>query len=589
MVEKIRNFSIIAHIDHGKSTLADRFLEITGTVSKDKLSPQYLDQLDLERERGITIKLAPVTMSYKEYVLNLIDTPGHVDFSYEVSRSLSCVEGAILLVDATKGVEAQTLSNYFLAKEQSLKIIPVINKIDLINAQIEKTKEQLLNSIGVDKRQILKISAKTGDGVPELLKALTENIPSPKKGKSGTLKALVFDSIYDQYKGVIAYVRVFDGKMKKGDKIKFIGTEQEAEVVSVGLFSPELKEKEELTNGEIGWISAGLKEVQKVHVGDTITLLDGEVLPLSGYKEFKPMVFAGIFPVNRDDFSSLKDALGKLKLNDASLTYEAENSPALGFGVRAGFLGLLHMEVVQERLEREFDLDLILTSPTVRYRVEKTDGRIVEISNPQELPNRNQIKEILEPWINATIISTKEFFGPISQLLHLHRGGITDIKYFSERVKISCELPLTEIVTSFYDQLKTVSSGYASFDYKLGQSRPIDAVRLDILVAGESVDALSQIVVKDKSFLVGKALVEKLKDVIPRQNFEVFLQAAIGGKIIAAEKIPAFRKDVTSKLYGGDRTRKDKLLKKQKKGKQRMKRVGKVDIPQEAFLTILKV
>ena len=588
-MKNIRNFSIIAHIDHGKSTLADRLLEITNTIPKDKMSPQYLDQLELERERGITIKLAPVTMNYLGYQLNLIDTPGHVDFSYEVSRALSCVEGTILLVDASKGVEAQTLSNFFLAYEQGLTIIPVINKVDLVNAEVSRVKAQLTHSFDFSEEEIYQISAKTGQGVKELLNAVVGKIPHPNISENNKLQALIFDSIYDQFKGVIAYVRVFNGEVSAENDITFLGTGAREKVGSVGLFAPKMEAKETLKTGEIGWVATGLKEVERVRVGDTITKSEDAVTPLPGYREIKPMVFAGIFPVDRDQFTVLKEALGKLKLNDSSLIFDPENSPALGFGVRAGFLGLLHMEVVQERLEREFDLDLILTSPTVKYKIEKTDGRTVEISNPQDLPNQNQIKEILEPWINATIVSTKEFFGTISQLLHSHRGAISDTKYFGERVKISCELPLAEIVSSFYDQLKTVSSGFASFDYKFGESRPIDAVRLDILVAGESVDALSQIVVKDKSFRVGKALVEKLKEVIPRQNFEVSLQAAIGGKIIASEKIPAFRKDVTQKLYGGDRTRKDKLLKKQKKGKSRMKMIGKVNIPQEAFLSVLKI
>jgi len=569
--------------------LADRFLEITDTVPKDKMSPQYLDQLDLERERGITIKLAPVTMNYSGYQLNLIDTPGHVDFSYEVSRALSCVEGTILLVDATKGVEAQTLSNFFLAYEQGLTIIPAINKVDLANAQVSKIKNQLKESFDFSEEDIYQISAKTGHGVKELLDALIEKSPPPNISENNKLQALIFDSIYDQFKGVIAYTRVFSGEISAETDITFLGTGAKEKVGSVGMFAPKMKEKDILRAGEIGWIATGLKEVEKVRVGDTITKSADEAEPLLGYKEIKPMVFAGMFPVDRDEFTALKEALEKLKLNDSSFIFDPENSPALGFGVRAGFLGLLHMEVVQERLEREFDLDLILTSPTVKYKIDKTDGRIAEISNPQDLPNQNQIKEISEPWISATIVSTKEFFGPISQLLHSHRGVISDTKYFGERVKISCELPLAEIVSNFYDQLKTVSSGFASFDYKLGEFRPIDAVRLDILIAGDSVDALSQIVVKEKSFRVGKALVEKLKDVIPRQNFEVSLQAAISGRIIAAEKIPAFRKDVTAKLYGGDRTRKDKLLKKQKKGKSRMKMVGKVSIPQEAFLSVLKI
>ncbi len=623
-MKNIRNLSIIAHIDHGKSTLADRFLEITGTVPKGKLTPQYLDQLELERERGITIKLAPVTMHYKiqnskhetlnkfqkpnhqnsnrfesrdlelefassEYVLNLIDTPGHADFSYEVSRSLSAVEGVVLLVDATKGVEAQTLSNFFIAKEQSLTIIPAINKIDLPNAQIEKVEEQLISSLGFNKNDIYRVSAKTGQGVRELLDGLVEKIPEPVGNKEKPLRALVFDSFYDQFKGVVAYVRVFDGKVEEQAKIKFLGTSQESEVVSVGYFSPELREKDGLNAGEIGWIATGLKEVGKVRVGDTVSLFKEEVEPLIGYKESKPMVFAGLFPINRDDFGLLKDSLEKLKLNDASLSYEMDNSLALGFGVRAGFLGMLHMEVVQERLEREFGLELIISSPAVRYKVIKVSGEAIFVSSPSDLPLHQEIRQILEPWVKGSIISTKEFLGSVLELINSRRVEVGDIEYFGDKVKISCELPLSEIVADFYDKLKTVSSGFASFDYELADFRPIDAVKLEILVAKEPVDALSQIIPKEKAYRVGKALVQKLKEVIPRQQFEVSLQAAIGGKIVAAEKIPPFRKDVIAKLYGGDRTRKDKLLKKQKKGKSRMKMVGRVQIPQEAFLAVLKI
>lgn len=588
-MDKIRNFSIIAHIDHGKSTLADRFLEVTQTIPKDKLAPQYLDQLELERERGITIKLAPVTMSYKGHSLNLIDTPGHVDFSYEVSRSLACVEGAILLVDATKGIEAQTLSNFFLAKEQGLTIIPAINKIDMTNAQVEHVGDQISESLGFAKEEIYKISAKTGQGVEKLLDAVLEKIPAALANEKEPLKALVFDSIYDSFKGVIAYVRVFEGQVKKGTKVKFLGSEQLVEIGSLGFFSPKLEEKDELQSGEIGWIATGLKEVSKVRVGDTLGFANSGVEPLPGYKESKPMVFAGIFPVDRDAFPELKEALEKLKLNDASLVYEAENSPALGFGVRAGFLGLLHMEIVQERLEREFNLDLILSSPTVRYKVVVSGGEEIEVSNPQSLPNPNQVKEILEPWVFATIITQQSYLGPITQLLHSHRAKVENIEYFGDKVKITSKLPLSEIVFQFYDQLKTVSSGFASLEYEFSDYLPVDAVRLDILIAREPVDALSQIVVKEKAYHIGKSLVERLKEAIPRQQFEVALQAAVGGKIIAAERIPPYRKDVTAKLYGGDRTRKDKLLEKQKAGKRRMKMVGKVEIPQEAFLSVLKI
>ncbi|MEX0622139.1 MAG: translation elongation factor 4 [Candidatus Woykebacteria bacterium] len=585
----IRNFSIIAHIDHGKSTLADRLLEITGTIKKENLSPQHLDQLDLERERGITIKLAPVTMIYKGFTLNLIDTPGHVDFSYEVSRSLAAVEGAVLLVDATKGIEAQTLGNFLLAKNQNLKIIPVINKIDLPNAQVEEVEKQLVETAGFQKSQIYKASAKTGEGVEKLLGKIIEIVPHPSGKEEKPFRALIFDSFYDQFKGVIAYVRVFDGKIKKGEKVEFFGVGKSVTAESLGQFAPSLVERGTLRAGEIGWIATGLKNVEYVRVGDTITRLDKKAEPILGYKETKPFVFAGVFPVDRDEFPALKDALEKLKLNDAALHYEAENSPVLGFGVRAGFLGLLHMEIVQERLEREFDLDLILTSPTVPYRLVKTNGEKLEISNPSSFPSSPVIKEIKEPWVKGSIVSLQNYYGPISQLLYDHRAAITDAEYFGDKVRVLVQLPLAEIVSSFYDKLKTVSSGFASFDYEIGEFKSIDAVKLDILVAGESVDALSQIVVKDKAYKTGKALVERLKDVIPRQNFEVSLQAAISGKIIAAEKIPTFRKDVTAKLYGGDRTRKDKLLKKQKKGKSRMKMVGKVLIPQEAFLSVLKI
>ncbi len=593
----IRNFAILAHIDHGKSTLADRFLEITKTVPKEKLRQQHLDRMELERERGITIKLAPVSMNWRGYQLNLIDTPGHVDFSYEVSRSLAAVDGVILLVDATQGIEAQTLSNFLLAKDQGLKVIPVINKIDLPNAQVEKVKESIKETFGVNE-EILLVSAKQGNGVEKLLDEVIEKIPGPIGSADKPARALIFDSVYDSFKGVITYVRVFDGKFRSGEKVRLIGTNTDFEAVEVGYFVPNLARKEEISAGEIGYISTGLKEVGKVAVGDTITSLSNptrEALP--GYKPAEPMVFAGIFPQDNDEFPKLKDALEKLKLNDAALTFELENSPALGFGVRAGFLGLLHMEVVGERLEREFDIDLIITSPTVSYKILLTDGSEVEVSNPTSLPDQTKIKEIREPWIEGSIFTLNQYVGGISGLIHQKRGEVLNMEYFVDKVKISTKLPLSEIVSDFYDKLKTVSSGFASFDWDLTEYKPIKAVKLEILVAKEPVDALSQIVPKDTAYNVGKALVTKLKETIPRQQFEVSLQAAIGGpsagsghgKIIASEKIPPFRKDVTAKLYGGDRTRKDKLLKKQKAGKKRMKRVGKVDIPQEAFLSVLKV
>jgi GTP-binding protein LepA len=588
-MRNIRNFSIIAHIDHGKSTLADRFLEITETVPKDKLSPQYLDQLELERERGITIKLAPVTMNYHEVELNLIDTPGHADFSYEVSRSLSCVEGAILLVDATKGIEAQTLSHLLLAEEQRLKIIPVLNKIDLPEARVDEVKKQLVETLEFKEEEVLKVSAKTGEGVEELLNAVIENMPPPKESAEKGLRALIFDSVYDQFKGAIAYVRIFDGEVKSGEQIKFLANGERTQALPVGYFAPQFKESSSLEPGQIGWIATGFKEVSKVSVGDTITHLNEEVEPLPGYRQSKPMVFAGLFPVERNDFPKLKEALEKLKLNDASLTWLPENSPALGFGVRAGFLGLLHMEIVQERLERESGLNLIISAPTVPYKVIKTNGEEAIISNPQELPPVANTKEISEPWTKATIVTYQKYLGLITQLLHTHRGQVSNIEYLGDKIKISLELPLAEIISRFHDQLKTVSSGFASLDYEFSEYRPAELVKLEILIAKEPVDALSQVVVKEKAFRTGKLLIEKMKEVIPRQQFEVSLQAAIGAKIIAAERIPPFRKDVIAKLYGGDRTRKDKLLEKQKEGKKRMKMVGKVLIPQEAFLSALKI
>ncbi len=586
---KIRNFAILAHIDHGKSTLADRLLEITETVPAGKLNEQYLDRMDLERERGITIKLSPVRMSWRGYTLNLIDTPGHVDFSYEVSRSLAAVEGVILLVDATQGIEAQTLSNFLLASDKNLKIIPVVNKIDLPAAQTETVQKSIKESLKTEE-EILDVSAKKGIGVEKLLDTVIKTIPPPEGGIDKPPRALIFDSTYDSFKGVIAYVRVVDGTFREGEKMKLIGTKADINSTEVGYFNPNLNKQEEISVGEIGYIATGLKEVKKVSVGDTMTSSSkpsSEALP--GYEPIKPMVFAGVFPVERDEFSKLKEALEKLKLNDASLTFDSENSPALGFGVRAGFLGLLHMEVVQERLEREFNLDLIITSPTVSYKVLMTDGEEIAISNPTKLPERTKIKEILEPWVTGSIVTLSGHVGPVTQLVHEKRGELVNTEYFSDKVRISVGLPLSEIISDFYDRLKTVSSGFASFDWDLGEYRSIDAVKLEILVAKEPVDALSQIIPKEKAFRVGKELVKKLKEIIPRQQFEISLQAAIGGKIIAAEKISPFRKDVTQKLYGGDRTRKDKLLKKQKKGKSRMKRVGSVEIPQEAFLSVLKV
>lgn len=586
---KIRNFAIIAHIDHGKSTLADRFLEITKTIPADELKEQHLDRMDLEREKGITIKLAPVSMHWKGYDMNLIDTPGHVDFSYEVSRSLAAIEGVILLVDATQGVEAQTVSNFLLAKEHDLVIIPVINKIDLPTAQVEKVKEAVKETFKLNE-EISTVSAKEGTNVAGLLDNIIKHIPPPKEDKSDSKRALIFDSTYDPFKGVVTYVRVFGGEFKKGDKVKFLGANYDAELVEVGFFSPTQTKTKNLVSGQIGYLATGLKDIEKIQVGDTVTSFENPAREkLSGYKPSKPMVFAGIFPVDRDEFPKLKDALEKFKLNDSSLMFTPENSPALGFGVRGGFLGLLHMEIVVERLEREFNLELIITAPTVNYIILRTDGSTEEISNPTKLPEQTTVKEIQEPWIKGSIVTLSQYVGPISQLIHNKRGKVGDMEYFADKVKVSVVLPLSEIVSDFYDKLKTVSSGFASFDWDLDEYKLLEAVKLEILLANDPVDALSQIVPRKKAYNIGKSLVLKLKEVIPRQQFEISIQAAIGGKIIASEKIPPFRKDVTQKLYGGDRTRKDKLLKKQKKGKLRMKRVGKVSIPQEAFLSILKI
>ncbi|MDP2671876.1 MAG: translation elongation factor 4 [bacterium] len=588
-MEKIRNFVILAHIDHGKSTLADRLIEITETVKPEKMRGQLLDQMDIERERGITIKLAPVQMQYQGYTINLIDTPGHVDFTYEVSRSLAAVEGAILLVDATQGIQAQTLSNFYLAQKQGLKIIPVINKIDLPAAEPEKVAATLAATFSFSSDTIIKISAKSGENVEAVLKAVINQVPPPRQAVGGD-QALIFDSQFDSFKGVIALVRVFAGQFQKGEKIKLLGSGASSDLVEVGIFSPELATQEVLTEGNIGYIASGLKDVNEVRVGDTITSLENPAKePLEGYREIKPMVFAGFYPSDNSKFPSLKEALERLKLNDASLSFEADSSTALGFGFRCGFLGLLHFEVVQERLEREYDLDLVASSPTVKYRVVLTSGKEVEISNPTKFPSPQETRQILEPMIKASIVTKSEYLGTILELLNTRRAKVTDVRYISSQVVIEFSLPLAEVVSDFYDRLKSVSSGYASFDYDLASWEEVEAVKMEILVAKEPVDALSQIVIKKKADEVGKKLVEKLKETIPRQNFEVSIQAVVGGKILARADVPAFRKDVTSKLYGGDVTRKNKLLDKQKKGKKRMKQFGRVEIPQEAFLSVLKI
>lgn len=588
-MNQIRNFCIIAHIDHGKSTLADRFLEVTGTITSREMRAQYLDTMDLERERGITIKLQPVQMRHDGHVLNLIDTPGHVDFSYEVSRSLAAVEGAILLVDASQGIEAQTLANLHLAMEHDLVIIPVVNKIDLPAAEPERVAEELQNLLGIEREEIILASGKTGAGVEEILRAVIERVPAPKGEVAKALKALVFDSYFDAYKGVMAYVRVVDGEVRGDDKILMMANRKSEEVLEVGIFSPKLIKRDTLKAGEIGYIATGLKDVSSVQVGDTITLQKNPALaPLAGYKKVSPFVYAGIFTVDNNDYPELREALDKLKLNDASLTFEPENSPALGFGFRCGFLGLLHMEIVQERLEREFDLNLVITTPSVGYEIELVGGSREVVHNPTELPEANRYKSIAEPWIKLDIITPATYVGAIMKLVQDRRGVQRDVKYLdSDRTLLIYEVPLSSVVTDFYDNLKSVSSGYASMSYEFLEYRAGDLVKVDVLLNEQVVDALSVIVHRKEAQGIGRQIVAKLRELIPRQNFKIPVQAAIGGKVIAREDIPPFRKDVTAKLYGGDRTRKDKLLQKQAKGKKRMKMVGRVEIPQEAFMRML--
>ncbi|MEA2088245.1 MAG: translation elongation factor 4 [Patescibacteria group bacterium] len=598
----IRNFCIIAHIDHGKSTLADRFLELTGTVEKRKMKEQLLDQMDLERERGITIKLQPVRMEYNlenpptpfikggnNFILNLIDTPGHVDFSYEVSRSLAAVESAILLVDATQGIQAQTLANLYLAIEQNLEIIPVLNKIDLPAANVKKVKKEITNLIGCDEKEILLVSAKTGEGVKEVLEKVIEKTPSPKKEKNG-LQALIFDSVYDEYKGVIAYVRIVDGNIKAGDKIITSKTMTDGEVLEVGYFKPHLVKANKLSAGEIGYIIAGFKSVSDCRVGDTI-IANSNIPALPGYKEVKPMVFSGIFCKEGSDYARLREAMDRLKLNDAALFYEPEHSPALGYGFRCGFLGMLHLDIVQERLKREYNLDLIITVPSVKYRVKKKDGVVVEIRNPQELPRQESIEYVEEPIMNLDIVTPKDYIGAIMGLVQERHGIYKNTEYLDEtRAVLHYEVPLTSLLVDFYDKLKSMSSGYASLNYEFLEFRKTEVVKLDILIAEDMEESLSSIVYKDEAFKVGKQIVNSLKNSIPKQMFVIKIQAVIGGKIIAAERLSAMRKDVTANLYGGDVTRKRKLLEKQKKGKKKMMAMGKgkVDIPTEAFISVLK-
>jgi GTP-binding protein LepA len=591
----IRNFSIIAHIDHGKTTLSDRLLQKTGAVEQREMQEQMLDDMDLERERGITIKARAVTLQHKAkdgqtYTFNLIDTPGHVDFSYEVSRSLAACEGAILVVDATQGVEAQTLANSYLAINNNLDILPVINKVDLPSAEPERVREQIENVIGLDAHDAVLASAKAGIGVDEILEKIVSHIPAPKGKADAPLRALLFDSWYDSYRGVVSMVRIVDGRLQNGDKVKFMSTGREYEVTEMGIFTPKPKAVDSLGVGEVGFFSANIKDIVQAKIGDTVTHVKENPVALPGFQDVKPMVFAGMFPIITEEYENLRDAVGKLKLNDASFSFEPENSVALGFGFRCGFLGLLHMEIIQERLEREFNLELLTTAPGVRYRVTKTDGEVIEIENPQKLPDPAKIAKIEEPFLEVTMLTTDEFVGPIIALAIDRRGQQKKLEYVSaNRVMLVYEMPLNEVILDFFDKLKSISRGYASLDYQLIGYRESDLVKMDILVNGEPLDALSLIVHKEKAYPRGKMLVEKMKEFIPRQMFEVALQATIGNRVVARETVKALRKNVLAKCYGGDITRKRKLLEKQKEGKKRMKRVGKVEIPQEAFLAVLKI
>jgi len=591
---RIRNFSIVAHIDHGKSTLADRLLALTGTMDAKKAVDQVLDSMDLERERGITIKAHTVRLLYKakdghEYTLNLIDTPGHVDFSYEVSRALAACEGAILIVDAAQGIEAQTLANYYLAADAGLSIIPVINKIDLPAADVDGTREQIHDTLDLDGTEALAISAKHGTGVPEVLEAIVARIPPPAGDPEAPLKALVFDSFYDSYQGVVIYVRVGDGRVRAGTKILLMSNGRAYDVAQVGVFSPDMRPVDELSAGQVGYITAAIKRVADAKIGDTITeAARPTTAPFPGYRDAKPMVFAGLFPIEDTEYEGLRDALEKLRLNDPAFSFEPETSMALGYGFRCGFLGMLHMEIVQERLEREFNLSLIVTAPSVQYRVLTTAGELLEIDNPSKLPTPDRIEEMEEPYVRSSVYVPTEFMTAIYKLAQEKRGEHKSLEYLGKRVHIRFDFPLSEIVIDFYDRLKSISKGYASFDYELADFRPSDLVKLDILLNGDPVDALSTIVHRDKSYERGKALVEKLRGVIPRQLYEVAIQAAIGSRVIARETVKAMGKNVTAKCYGGDITRKRKLLEKQKEGKKRMKQVGRVEVPQEAFLTVLK-
>ncbi len=588
-MNQIRNFCIIAHIDHGKSTLADRLLEITGTVEKREMKAQLLDKMDLERERGITIKLAPVRMNYKEIQLNLIDTPGHVDFSYEVSRSLQACEGAILIVDASQGIQAQTLANVYLAMEADLTIIPVLNKIDLPAADVPKVTKEIVSLLGCAPEEVLSISAKTGEGVEKMLDAVIEKVPPPTSDKTSNTRALIFDSFYDEYRGVVLYVRVFDGEINKNTRIKMIATKSVGDALEVGFLSPEMKPSVKLSTGEIGYIVTNFHDTSEARVGDTVSLASQSPQSLEGYKEVRPFVYAGFFPSSNEFYPQLKDAMDKLKLSDSALAYQPENSPVLGHGFRVGFLGLLHLDIIRERIEREFNIDLIVTNPSTDYKVVLNSMEVLDITSASQAPPSSEILEISEPWIAGEIVVPKDYVGTVIQLISSARGLQKDVSYVDDQLAlVKFEAPLANLLTDFYDKLKSQTAGYGSFSYELDNYRPQDLVKVDFYVAGDIVDALSVMCHRSESQNLGREIVDKLKDIIPRQNFKVAIQAAIGGKFIAREDLSAYRKDVTSGLYGGDVSRKKKVLAKQKKGKERLKRFGKVDLPAEAFTVLLK-
>ena len=594
-MDKIRNFCIIAHIDHGKSTLADRLIELTNTLTKKELVDQVLDDMDLERERGITIKSHAIQMKYEHegevYTLNIIDTPGHVDFSYEVSRSIAACEGALLVVDASQGIQAQTISNLYMAIDHDLEVIPVLNKIDMESAQPEKVEDQIVDLIGCDREDILRCSARTGEGVPEILEAIVKRIPAPKGDPDAPLQALIFDSVFNSFRGIIAYFRIVNGTIKTGENVKFFNTGMEYDADEIGVLQMKQVPQKELSAGNVGYIISGIKSSKEVKVGDTITSVDNPCdKPIAGFENVKPMVFAGVYPVDADDYEELRSSLEKLQLNDASLVWEPESSAALGFGFRCGFLGLLHMEIIQERLDREFNMDVITTVPNVSFKAYLTDGSVVDVHNPSGMPESTRLDHIDEPYILAQIISQNEYVGSIMTLCIERRGILKNQVYLTtDRVELTFEMPLSEIVFDFYDKLKSISRGYASFDYHINGYKPSKLVKLDIMLNGDTVDALSTLIYTDHAYAFGRRMCEKLKDLIPRQQFDVAIQAAIGAKIIARETVRQVRKDVTAKCYGGDISRKRKLLEKQKEGKKRMRQIGNVEVPQSAFLAVLKL